>query len=118
MFPAELTAVFANLLTNAVKAVGEDGGRIRASASSGDDQVRICIQNTGAAVRLDEAERWFKPFESTTSEVNPVLGQGMGLGLTITRNLLENYGAFIKFVQPTNPFATAVEIALPSRSLS
>lgn len=115
MFPAELTAVFANLLTNSVKAAGKNG-RIRASASSGDDQVRIRIQNTGAAVRLDEGERWFRPFESTTREVNPVLGQGMGLGLTITRNLLENYGAFIKFVQPTNPFATAVEITLPSRS--
>ena len=115
MFPAELTAVFANLLTNAVKAAGEDG-YIRASASSGNDQVRIRIQNTGAAIRLDDAERWFKPFESTTSEVNPVLGQGMGLGLTITRNLLENYGAFVKFVRPTNPFATAVEVALPSGS--
>ena len=115
MFSAELTAVFANLLTNAVKAAGEHG-RICASASSEDDQVRIRIQNTGTAVQLDEAERWFKPFESTTSEVDPVLGQGMGLGLTITRNLLENYGAFIKFVQPTNPFATAVEVALPSRS--
>lgn len=116
MFPAELTAVFANLLTNAVKATGEDGGCIRASAYSGDDQVRICIQNTGTAVQLDEAERWFKPFESTTSEVDPVLGQGMGLGLTITRNLLENYGASVEFVQPNGPFATAVEITLPSRS--
>ena len=111
MFPAELTAVFANLLTNAVKAAGEDG-RICASASSEDDQIRIRIQNTGAAVQLDEAERWFKPFESTTSEVDPVLGQGMGLGLTITRNLLENYGAFIKFVHPADPFATAIEVTL------
>ena len=91
-------------------------GRIRASASSGDDQVRICIQNTGAAVRLDEAERWFKPFESTTSEIDPVLGQGMGLGLTITRNLLDNYGGVVKFVRPDSPFATAVEVTLPSRS--
>ena len=115
MFPAELTAMFANLLTNAVKAAGKNGGRIRASASSGDGQVQICIQNTGTAVRLDEAERWFKPFVSTTSEVDPVLGQGMGLGLTITRNLLKNYGAFVKFVQPKGPFATAVEITLPSR---
>ena len=115
MFSAELTAVFANLLTNAVKAAGEDG-RIHASASSGDEEIRICIENTGAAVQLDEAERWFKPFQSTTSEVNPVLGQGLGLGLTITRNLLENYGAFVKFIQPNNPFATAVEVALPSRS--
>ncbi len=115
MFSAELTAVFANLLTNAVKAAGEDG-RILASASSGDDQIRIHIQNTGTAIQLDEAERWFKPFQSTTSEVNPVLGQGMGLGLPITRNLLENYGAVVKFIQPDSQFATAIEIALPSRS--
>ena len=115
MFSAEITAVFANLLTNAVKAAGEDG-HILASASIENDQVRIRIQNTGTAVQLDEAERWFKPFQSTTSEVNPVLGQGMGLGLTITRNLLENYGAVVKFIQPDSPFATAVEIALPSRS--
>ena len=40
MFSAELTAVFANLLTNAVKAAGENG-RICASASSADDQVRV-----------------------------------------------------------------------------
>ena len=115
MFPAEIIAIFANLLTNAVKAAGEDG-HILASASSADEQVRILIHNTGTAVQLDEAERWFKPFQSTTSEVNPVLGQGMGLGLTITRNLLENYGAVVKFVQPDSQFATAVEIALPSRS--
>ena len=115
MFSAELTAVFANLLTNAVKAAGEHGS-IRASASSEDDQVRIRIQNTGTAVQLDEAEHWFKPFESTTSEIDPVLGQGMGLGLTITRNLLENYGALVKFVRPDSPFATAVEVTLPSRS--
>ena len=115
MFPAELTAVFANLLTNAVKAAGEDG-HILASASGGDDQVRIRVQNTGTAVQLEEAERWFKPFQSTTSEVNPVLGQGMGLGLTITRNLLANYGAVVEFVRPDSPYTTAVEIALPSRS--
>ncbi|MCY3667841.1 MAG: sensor histidine kinase [Gemmatimonadetes bacterium] len=115
MFSAELTAVFANLLTNAVKAAGEHG-RICASASSEDDQVRIRIQNTGTAIQLDEAERWFKPFESTTSEIDPVLGQGMGLGLTITRNLLENYGASVKFVRSNSPFATAIEVTLPSRS--
>ena len=115
MFSVELTAVFANLLTNAVKAAGEHGC-IHASASSEDDQVRIRIQNTGTAVQLDEAERWFKPFESTTSEIDPVLGQGMGLGLTITRNLLENYGASVKFVRPNSSFATAIEVILPSRS--
>ena len=115
MFPAEITAVFANLLTNAVKAIGEDG-RIRASASVKAGQIRILLQNTGVAVDLDEAEHWFRPFESTTTKIDPVLGQGMGLGLTITRNLLDNYGAAVSFVQPKRPFKTAVEVSFPSGS--
>ena len=117
MFPAEIVAVFANLLTNAVKATG-DNGHIKASASTDDSQVRILIQNTGLAVKLSEAERWFKPFQSTTSEIDAVLGQGMGLGLTITRNMLENYGANVKFVQPEDSFATAVEISMSIKGQS
>ena len=113
MFPAEITAVFTNLLTNAVKAIGEHG-RIGASASARAGQIRVLIQNTGIAVDLEEAERWFRPFESTTTKVDSVLGQGMGLGLTITRNLLDNYGAAVKFVRPNRPFKTAVEVTLPS----
>ena len=115
MFPAELTAVFANLLTNAVKAAGNDG-HIRAFAPNGEGDTRIRIENTGSTVKLDEAERWFKPFESTTSDIDPVLGQGMGLGLTITRSLLESYGATIAFVQPSNSFAVSVEIAFSSEN--
>ena len=114
IFRAELIAVFSNLLTNAVKAAGTDG-RIRASALDDDGQVRVRIENTGLAVDLKAAERWFKPFESTTSEVNPVLGQGMGLGLTITRHVLQSYGATVSFVKPSAAFASAVEVAFPGR---
>ena len=110
MFRAELTTVFANLLTNAVKAAGKDG-RIRSEGSGDDERVVVSIQNTGIAVNLAEATRWFRAFESTTSEVDPVLGQGMGLGLTITRNVLESYGATIRFVEPSPGFSTAIEIA-------
>lgn len=112
MFRAELTAVFANLLTNAVKAAGKNGG-IRAEASDDDEKVVVRIQNTGAVIDLGEAERWFRPFESTTLELDPVLGQGMGLGLTITQSVLESYGATARFVQPSDGFSTAVEIAFP-----
>ena len=112
MFPAELTTVFANLLTNAVKAVGRDG-RIHAGALEIDERVVVRIQNTGAAVDLADADRWFRPFESTTAEIDPVLGQGMGLGLTITRSVLETYGATVAFVKPDRGYSTAIEIAFP-----
>ena len=112
MFPAELTTVFANLLTNAVKAAGERG-RIDASAASDAGVVSVRVQNTGVAVDLGKAERWFEPFESTTQEVDPVLGQGMGLGLTITRRVLDYYGISVGFVEPDHPYSTAIEMVFP-----
>ncbi len=113
MFPAELTVVFTNLLSNAIKNAGEPG-RVRATGKNARDGGFVFrIENTGTAVELNEAERWFKPFESTTLEADPVLGQGMGMGLPITRNLLEEYGGQIQFVKPSHGFATAIEITLP-----
>jgi signal transduction histidine kinase len=110
MFPAETALVFSNLLTNAIKAANA-GGRIRASGQREQDgTIHIKIENTGKRVQLSEAERWFRPFESTTTQLDPLLGQGMGMGLPITRNILEEYGAEIRFVEPTDGFATALEI--------
>jgi signal transduction histidine kinase len=112
MFPAELTAVFSNLLSNAIKAVGGKG-RIRATGKRSRDGLVVRVENTGKAVRLREAERWFRPFESSTAKVDPVLGQGMGLGLPITRSMLEEYGATIKFAEPSPGFSTAIEMVFP-----
>lgn len=113
MFPAELTTIFSNLLTNAVKAAGHSG-RIRARAEEREDgRIRLVIENTGASVDLQRSERWFRPFESTTEKVDPILGQGMGLGLPITRSLLEEYGAEVRFTQPSSDYATAVEVVFP-----
>jgi signal transduction histidine kinase len=112
MFPAETAAVFTNLLGNAVKAAGERG-RIRARASEEDDHLVVRIENTGVAVDLADSGRWFEPFQSTTTEVDPVLGQGLGLGLSITREILAQYGATIEFVKPRRGFATAIEIVFP-----
>ena len=112
MFPAELTTVFSNLLTNAVKGAGENG-RIMAAAAGDEDRLRVRVQNTGAGVDLSEAEQWFEPFQSTTEELDPVLGQGMGLGLTITRRVLDYYGIEIAFAKPDPPYATAIEMVFP-----
>jgi signal transduction histidine kinase len=112
MFAAELVAVFSNLLTNAVKASGERG-RVRATARRTSNGIELRIENTGAAIDLKRAERWFRPFESSTARVDAVLGQGMGLGLPITRGVLHEYGATIRFVAPSKGFATAVELLFP-----
>jgi signal transduction histidine kinase len=111
MFPAELTLIFSNLLTNAVKAAG-NGGRIWAHAVPRDDGTLLRVENTGIKVDLREAERWFLPFESTTVTADPILGQGMGMGLPLTRQMLEQYGSSIRFAEPSRGFKTAVEVFL------
>lgn len=114
MFPAELTAVFSNLLTNAVK-FSSKGGRIEATAraNQGGTGIRIRVQNTGVRVALEGADKWFEPFRSTSTNVDATLGQGMGLGLTITRSILDEYGARIAFVEPSPGFDAAIEIVFP-----
>ncbi|MDP9238953.1 MAG: ATP-binding protein [Chloroflexota bacterium] len=110
MFPAELAVVFSNLLSNAIKAAGSRGQIAASGRAYADGTTRVRIQNTGRRVNPVTSERWFRPFESTTTQVDPVLGQGMGMGLPITRSILEEYGAEIKFVEPQPQYATAIEI--------
>ena len=114
MFPAEVVVLFTNLLSNAVKAAGKTG-RIRIRQGRGEDEVTIIMENTGVAVDLTDAEKWFEPFRSTTAVPDAALGQGMGMGLTIVRSLLDEYGASARFVKPAKGFATAIEIGLPAK---
>lgn len=113
MFPAELTAVFTNLLSNAAKAAGPGGYVYAKGFQDADGSVHVIVQNTGVRVDLAEGERWFRPFESTTADVNPGMVQGMGLGLPITRRLLDDYGADIRFILPEPQFSTALEFTFP-----
>ncbi len=114
MFDAELTTILSNLVTNAVKAAG-NGGRVQATAQRDNRLVRIVLRNTGTAVKPQDRERWFRPFESTTvAGMDPVLGQGMGLGLPITRSMLQDYRGEIEFVDPDPGWVTQVEVRLPA----
>ncbi|MGO8502060.1 ATP-binding protein [Rhizobium leguminosarum] len=114
LFPAEITAILSNVISNAVKFSG-DHGEIRISATDTERSLRIRVENTGASVELETSERWFQPFRSTTLNVDETLGQGMGLGLTITRSLIDEYGGTIRFCPPSPGYSTAIEIELPRR---
>ena len=115
MFSSELLSILINVLSNAIKATDE-GGTIRVEGGAADGYMYLDIANTGEAVELADAERWFRPFESTSTEIDELLGQGMGLGLPIVRRILEEYGGTAEFVSPTPPFMTTIHIRMPERA--
>lgn len=114
MFPAELTILLSNLLSNAVKNASH-GGNVWVDARDIESAVEITVSNDGAVVDLAEAERWFLPFESTTTVVDEALGQGLGLGLPIVRALTDDYRGDVRFVEPTHDPGTSVRVILPKK---
>lgn len=70
MFPAELTSVFTNLLTNAIKAAGRAGSIRVTGASSKPAGSIIRVENTGTKVNLQDSDKWFDPFTSTTADID------------------------------------------------
>ncbi|MER8480729.1 ATP-binding protein [Mesorhizobium sp. M1163] len=114
MFPSELSGIFTNLLSNAVKFT-DSNGRIRIEAREDGGAMLVTMHNTGQAVDLNRGQRLFEAFQSTTERPDAILGQGMGMGLTITRAFVQEYGGEIAFVAPPKGFATSIEFSIPMR---
>jgi signal transduction histidine kinase len=91
--PRRVGQVLLNLLTNAIKFTPE-GGRIRAGLSLKGDAVRVSVSDTGIGVAPDVQPRLFEKFfqvdPSTTREYG-----GAGLGLAISKALIEAHGGTI-----------------------
>lgn len=114
MFPSELSGILMNLLSNAVKFTNE-GGRIAVRSRVTPRKLTVTMENTGTEVDLDNAAALFIAFQSTTEQPDATLGQGMGMGLTITRAFVREYGGDIAFVKPRAGFATAIQFSIPAR---
>ena len=78
----ELNQVWLNLIDNALDAI-PDAGRVDISAHSELDRVVVCVEDDGPGIPTDLMPRIFDPFFTTKPP-----GQGTGLGLEITRRLL------------------------------
>jgi PAS domain S-box-containing protein len=90
LVPDRMQQVFLNLLLNALDAM-PDGGRLRVSTGCTGEQAQVWIAfaDTGRGIAPDALPHVFDPFYTTKSE-------GLGLGLYITRNIVEEHGGRIE----------------------
>ena len=106
----QLQQVLLNLSVNAIESMSTIGdGPRRLVISSGEDEagrVQVVVADTGAGLNQDAAERLFEPFFSTKP-------RGLGMGLAISRSILESHGGRI-VVAPNAPRGTVFRFSLPA----
>ena len=91
-----LKQVFNNLLSNAVK-YNQANGQVLVSADlPGHGRVRVRVADTGRGLSPSELERLYEPF--TRFEQADQMVQGTGIGLVITRRLVELMGGELKVI--------------------
>ena len=113
----EIRQAFSNLITNAIDAMPEGGTlALRATKSrewsnSQVPGVRITVLDTGSGIEPRHRKNIFQPFFTTKSDV------GTGLGLWITRGILEKHHGSIRMKSRTGQsgHGTAFSIFLPTK---
>jgi signal transduction histidine kinase len=83
-----------NLLSNAVKFTPQ-GGRVEITARRGERGVDVVVSDTGRGIPADALENIFDPFVQI-GRANPGGGEGLGLGLAISRELARAMGGNLR----------------------
>jgi signal transduction histidine kinase len=84
-----------NLLTNAVKYTESGSVTLKVSFDKKDDNhimLNIAVEDTGIGMRKEDMEALFSPYERIEEKRNRTI-EGTGLGMSITRHLLELMGS-------------------------
>ncbi len=108
--PVRLEQVFVNLLNNAAK-YSEPGGTVTVSTRMERDQAVVSIQDTGIGMNTDLLEHVFEPFFQI--EQPGKLHAGLGIGLSLTKNLVEMHGGTIEARSKGLGFGSEFIVRLP-----
>ena len=93
--PKRMAQAIGNLLSNAIKYT-QEGGRVTVSAGNLKTEAWIAVIDNGPGISPDDEERIFEAFYR--SRRNRRFPQGLGLGLTIARDLVEAHGGHVELV--------------------
>lgn len=104
-----LRQVFANLVSNAIESMESRGGRLFVRARVERENAVILISDTGHGIERAHMRSVFEPFFTTKGE------RGTGLGLWVTRGILEEQGGRLQLRSCTSGGhrGTTVRVQLP-----
>ncbi|MFL6410849.1 MAG: ATP-binding protein [Nitrososphaeraceae archaeon] len=103
---ARITQVISNLLNNAVKFTEEKGGDIYISTENIDNQVLISVKDSGNGIDPEILPKLFSKFTSKSY-------QGTGLGLFISKSIVEAHGGRIWAINNTRDKGATFTFTLP-----
>jgi two-component system, NtrC family, sensor kinase len=105
---AQIEQVFLALMMNAMDAMPKGGNLWISSECNQEDRLCIIVRDDGAGIPAEILPRIFEPF-LTTKET----GKGVGLGLAVSRSILERHDGTIE-VQSELGRGTTFTVTLPS----
>ncbi|MCA1634881.1 MAG: response regulator [Acidobacteria bacterium] len=107
-YAGQLNQVWMNLLANAAQAVEKTGdGEVCVHTSVEKQTVMVTVSDTGCGIEPTHLRKIFDPFFTT----KPV-GEGTGLGLSVTHAIVERHGGFIR-VRSRPGHGTTFVVGLP-----
>ncbi len=104
--PRQIDQVFSNLITNAYQAM-PDGGELTIEARAEQNKARVSVTDTGYGISKENLEKVFEPLFTTKA-------RGIGLGLVVSKSLVEANGGTIEVKSEKNKGSTFTLI-LPFR---
>jgi PAS domain S-box-containing protein len=110
--PGQIQQVFLNLIVNAEFAIkkARNGGVITITTGRNEAHIRILVSDNGPGMTEEARTKLFQPFFTTK---NP--GEGAGLGLSLSRGIIQEHGGTIDVLETTEEGTTFI-IELPVTS--
>jgi two-component system, LuxR family, sensor kinase FixL len=104
----QIQQVLVNLIRNAIEAMENASRRELTMSTLGPSagMIEISVADTGSGISPDIAEQLFQPFFTTKAH-------GLGVGLSISRTIIENHGGKI-WIEPNPEGGTIFRLTLPS----
>ncbi len=109
--PVRLTQVLSNLLDNASKYT-PNFGEIELDVAVDGDTVAIAITDTGIGITADALSHVFEPFVQESHAVG-FNGDGLGIGLTVVRELVEAHGGSVLAKSAGSGLGSTFIVTLP-----